>query len=141
MCPGPKEGVATQAVFYRDEDGRQPVREFFEGRLTPGALSLIESQIEELNGLPDNYPPLPFPQTSQVEGGMRELRCHTGRELYRILYRRSANLFVFLHVIRKDSRVIPRRDIELAQRRWRDYKRRMDAPHRRGPRAVGRDAP
>lgn len=133
--------VPTQAVFYRDARGRQPVREFLDAYLTPKSWTPIEKQIEEMNGLPDNHPPLAFPQTSHIEGGLRELRCHTGSALFRILYRRSGNLFVLLHAIRKDSRAIPRRDIELAQRRWRDYKRRMDAPHRHGPRAAGEDAP
>jgi phage-related protein len=133
--------VPTQAVFYRDEKGREPVREFLWAQLAPGARPTIEGQIEELNGRPDDGPPLPFPQTSQIDGGLRELRCHRGAALYRILYRRSGNLFVLLHMIRKDSRTIPHRDIELAQRRWRSYKRRMDTPNRRGPRAAGKDAP
>jgi phage-related protein len=102
---------------------------------------VIKGQIREMNGIPDNSPPLPFPRTSQIEGALRELRCHSGSDLYRILYRRSGNLFVLLHVISKTSSAIPRRDIELAQTRWRDYKIRMDAPGRRGPRPVGKDAP
>jgi phage-related protein len=109
--------VPTQAVFYRDEKGREPVWEFLGSVLTPKALEIVAKQIRELNGLPENDPPLPFPRTSQIDGVLRELRCHTGRTLYRILYRRSGNLFVLLHVIRKDSRSVPRRDIELAQRR------------------------
>lgn len=133
--------MPTQAVFYRDERGREPVREFVRARLSPKTQRDVEDQIEELNGRPDHAPPPPFPQSSQIEGGMRELRCHRGAELYRILYRRSGNLFVLLHMLRKDSRAIPRRDIELAQRRWREYKRRMDAPDRSGPRAAGGDAP
>jgi phage-related protein len=128
-------------VFYRDEKGRQPVREFLLTRLTSRSWEIVKRQIEEMNGLPDHLAPLPYPQTSQIEGALRELRCHNGSELHRILYRRSNNLFVLLHVIRKDSRSIPRRDIELAQRRWRDYKHRMDAPDRRGSRPVGKDAP
>jgi hypothetical protein len=59
-------------VFYRDEKGRQPVREFLLKRLTPRALARIEEQIEEMNRLPDPLPPLSFPWTSQVEGGLRE---------------------------------------------------------------------
>lgn len=133
--------MPTQAVFYRDERGREPAREFLRTRLTLKTQRDIEDQIESLNGRQDQAPPPPFPQSSQVDGGLRELRCHRGAELYRILYRRSGNLFVLLHMLRKDSRAIPRRDIELAQRRWREYKRRMDAPDRRGPRAAGRDAP
>ena len=133
--------MPTQAVFYRDARGRQPVREFVRANLTDRAWLVVKSQIREMNGLPDNLPPLPFPQTSQIEKPLRELRCHSGSDLYRILYRRSANLFILLHMIRKEGRAIPRRDIELAQQRWRDYRRRMDATQRRGPRAAGEDAP
>jgi phage-related protein len=133
--------VPTQAVFYRDEKGREPVREFLHARLTPNAWQLLKEQIEEMNGLPDKSPPLAYPQTSQIEGPLRELRCHVGSTHFRILYRRSGNLFVLLHMIRKDSRTVARRDIELAQRRWLDFKHRMDATDRRGPRPVGKDAP
>lgn len=139
--PGPWECVPTQAVFYRDERGRQPVKEFLLTELTLKSQELIADQIDGLNGLHDNAPPPPFPQTSQIEGALRELRCHSGSTLYRILYRRSRNLFVLLHVIRKDSRVVPRRDIELAQRRWHDFKRQMEDPDRHGPRPAGQDAP
>jgi phage-related protein len=128
-------------VFYRDERGRQPVKEFLWIQIPEKARLLIEEQIDEMNGRPDNAPPLPFPQTSQVDAGLRELRCHSGRSLFRILYRRSGNLFVLLHIFRKDSRMVPRRDIEIAQRRWRHYKQQIDDPNRRGPRPAGQDAP
>jgi phage-related protein len=117
------------------------VLDYLLANLAPGPWRIVKSQIREMNGLPDVSPPLPFPRTSQIEDGLRELRCHSGSDLYRILYRRSGNLFLLLHVIRKDRRTIARRDIELAHRRWRDYKNRMDAPSRRGPRPVGKDAP
>jgi phage-related protein len=133
--------VPTQAVFYRDDSGRQPVKDFLRSELTRKARHLIEEQIEEMNGLSDNLPPPPFPQTSQIAGPLRELRCHSGSTLYRILYRRSGNLFVLLHMIRKYGRAVPRRDVELAQRRWRDFKQQMDDPYRRGPRPAGQDAP
>ena len=133
--------MPTQAVYFRDEKGREPVREFVWSTLDSQARHLVKDQIEQMNKLRDDLPPLPFPVTSQIEGGLRELRCHSGSELFRILYRRSGNLFVLLHIIRKGSRTVPRRDIELAQRRWREYKRRMDAPERHGPRPVGKDAP
>jgi phage-related protein len=133
--------VPTQAVFYRDATGRLPVREFLDSTLTPHEGEIVGDQIDEMNGLPDNAPPLSFPRTAQIEGGLRELRCHSGSALYRILYRRSGNLFVLLRVFRKDSKGASRRDIEVAQRRWRNFKRRMDNQKRRGPRPAGRDAP
>jgi phage-related protein len=61
--------------------------------------------------------------------------------LYRVLYRRSKNLFVLLHMLRKNTGAIPASDIQTAQQRWEDFKARMDAQSRRPPRAVGHDAP
>lgn len=133
--------MPTQAVFYRDERGREPVLDYLRANLARRPWHAVKNQIREMNGIPDSSPPLPFPRTSQIKGPMRELRCHSGSDLYRILYRRSGNLFVLLHVIRKTGSAIPRTDIELAERRWRDYKHRMDGPGRRGLRPVGKDAP
>ncbi len=55
------------------------------------------------------------------------LRCHYGPVLYRILYRRSKNLFVLLHMLRKNTGAIPTGDIQTAHARWEDFKARMDA--------------
>ena len=91
--------------------------------------------------LPGGPAPLPFPHSSQVRGPLRELRCHYGPELYRVLYRRSGNLFVLLHMLRKDTGKIPGNDVAIAEQRWEDFKQRMDAPRRKPPRAAGHDAP
>jgi phage-related protein len=132
--------VPTQAVFYRDERGLLPVEEFLD-ELPEATRDGIDRRIEEMNGLGDHIPPLPFPATSQIEGALRELRCRVGKRRYRIFYRRSGNLFVLLHVTGKSSRSIPRVDIELANRRWERFKTKMDDPNRTGPRPIGRDAP
>ncbi len=91
--------------------------------------------------LTTSSPHLPFPHSSQVEGELRELRCHYGSEHYRVLYRRSRNLIVLLHMFRKDTGKIPEREIAIAKERWADFKARMDAERRRPPRAAGHDAP
>ncbi len=44
-------------------------------------------------------------------------------------------------MIRKDTGQIPEADILVAEKRWNDFKARMDAPRRRPPRAAGEDAP
>jgi phage-related protein len=132
--------VPTQAVYYRDADGSEPVREFID-REPPARQLILEMQIERLNGLADDDPPLPFPHTSQVDRQLRELRCHYGRAHYRILYRRSGNLFVLLHMFRKTNRSIPQSEAHLAHLRWADFKRRMDVERKVHPRAVGGDAP
>jgi phage-related protein len=129
-----------QAVYYRDANGDQPVDAFIEG-LTTRQQVIVDNQIDRLNMVKPDDPPLPFPHSSQVDGQLRELRCHAGRELYRIFYRRSENLFILLHAFRKDTDVIPLAEIATANARWADFKARMDAPRRRRPRAVGRNAP
>jgi phage-related protein len=128
-----------QAVFYRAADGSEPVDDFID-RLSVKRQVVLDNQIDRLNMLSPSDPPLPFPHSSQIEGELRELRCHYGRELHRVLYRRSRNLVVLLHVFRKDTGRVPRADIETAKSRWEDFKARMDAPKRRPPRAAGRDA-
>jgi phage-related protein len=101
----------------------------------------LDLQIDRLNGLRVDAPPLPFPHSSQIDGPLRELRCHYGSQLFRVLYRRSENLFVLLHILRKDTGKVPRSDIETAKKRWEDFRAGMNADPRVPPRAAGRDAP
>ncbi len=103
--------------------------------------AVIENQLDRLNMQEPDGPPLPQPWTSQIEGELREFRAHYGEEHYRVLYRRSGNLLVLLHLIRKTTRSVPKRDILTAKERWADFKRRMEAAKRTPPRAAGHDAP
>jgi phage-related protein len=130
-----------QAVYYRARDGSQPVRDFFQTLQPMAAHVVVENQIDRLNLCTEDGPPLPFPHSSQVEGELRELRCHYGNRHYRVLYRRSRNLFVLLHVFPKTTAAIPRREIEVAKERWNDFVARMGARPRIPPRPAGVDAP
>jgi phage-related protein len=131
----------TQAVYYRDLDGAEPVDEFIQA-LSPKRAAKIDDFVEEyLNGQPPEAPPPAFPITSQIEGELRELRVRFGNTRYRILYQRSENLVVLLRALEKDTEAVPQADIDLAKRRMADFKRRMDALRRRPPRAAGKDAP
>jgi phage-related protein len=105
------------------------------------AHATVALQIDRLNMLSEEMPHLPHPYSSQVEGELRELRCHYGRDLYRVLFRRSGNLVILLHMFAKRSAKIPKREIDIAKQRWDDFKGRMDAHPRVPPRAAGRDAP
>lgn len=132
--------MTLQAVFYRDRSGHEPVREMCDS-LDEDAQNAIDRQIDRLNLLSDKMPHLPFPHSSQADGELRELRCHYGKDLYRVLYRRSDQLLILLHAFAKRSRKIDRQDIQIAHERWRDFKERMDTPRRVPPRAIGSDAP
>ena len=131
---------ALQAVYYRAADGQEPVRNFID-ELDVETQAALDNQIDRLNLLSDEIPHLPFPHSSQVEGELRELRCHYGRSHYRVLYRRSDRLILLLHGFATRSAKLPRREIEIARKRWVDFKARMDAAPRRPPRAAGHDAP
>lgn len=133
--------MATQAVYYRDKKGNEPANDFLDGIGAPAAQAAIDLQIDRLNGLDAAAPPLAFPHSSQIDGPLRELRCHYGSDLYRILYRRSDNLFILLHAFAKNSKKLPETDKEIAKKRWDDFKARMDAEPREPPRAAGHDAP
>jgi phage-related protein len=116
------------------------VNKFIDGLSVKRQVAL-DNQIDRLNMLTTANPHLPFPHSSQVEGELCELRCHFGRELYRILYRRSRNLIVLLHIFRKDTGRVPKAEVDVAKTRWSDFQARMDASRRRPPRAAGHDAP
>lgn len=129
-----------QAIYFRAIDGTEPVRAFIES-LDPKRRAALFRQLDRLNDLSDAMPHLPFPHSSQVEGELRELRCHMGSEHYRVLYRRSERLIVLLHAFPKTTGKLPASEIKIARKRWDDFKGRMDARPRKPPRAAGRDAP
>ena len=129
-----------QAVYYRAADGSEPVRDLLESLDKKRRVSL-RNQIARLNLLSAEMPHLPFPHSSQVEGELRELRCHFGAEHYRVLYRRSESLVVLLHLFRKRTKKLPISEVEIARTRWQDFQARMNPPPSRKPRAAGHDAP
>lgn len=134
----------TQAVFFRDAKGLEPVDAFLEELLVtnPLAAAKIDEAIEEhLNGRRPSAPPPEFPISSQIERELRELRVRFGRTRYRLLYQRSENLIVLLHLFKKNTGAVPTRDVEMAKKRMMDFRARMDDSNRRRPRAAGRDAP
>jgi phage-related protein len=129
-----------QAVYYRASNGDEPVRELLESLDKKRRVSL-RNQIARVNLLSDEVPHLPFPHSSQVDGELRELRCHFGAEHYRVLYQRSEGLIVLLHAFRKTTAKLPNSEVQIARVRWQDFQTRMNAKPRRPPRAAGHDAP
>lgn len=132
--------AAFHAVYYRTPDGDEPVCAFLDA-LDDEVHAVLAQQIDRLNLLTDEEPHLPFPHSSQVDGELRELRCHFGRQLFRVLYRRSDRLLVLLHIFSKRTAKLSASEITLAQARWDDFKKRMEADPRWPPRAAGHDAP
>jgi phage-related protein len=131
----------TQAVYYRDRRGSEPVGEFIEA-LPAKRAAKVDDYIEEyLNGQPSDAPPPEFPISSQIEGELRELRIRFANTRYRVLYQRSGSLIVLLLAFEKNTGSVPTSEKTLAKRRMADFRRRMDARPRKPPRAAGKDAP
>ena len=101
------------AVYYRASDGTESVHDFLVA-LDVEVAATLALQIDRLNLLSDEVPHLPFPHSSQVDGELRELRCHYGRQLFRVLYRRSGPLLILLHIFAKRTAKIPGSDIAIA---------------------------
>lgn len=57
-----------QAVYYGARDGSEPVNDFID-RLTVKRQVALDNQIDRLNMLTASSPHLPFPHSSQIEGG------------------------------------------------------------------------
>jgi phage-related protein len=133
--------AGTQAIYYRDKRGVEPVDRFTEALPVKRAAKIDDYIEEHLNGQAPDAPPPEFPISSQVEGELRELRIRFANTRYRILYQRSENLIVLLHAFEKNTGAVPASEKALAKRRMTDFKKRMDAQPRRPPRAAGKDAP
>lgn len=133
--------AGTQAVYYRDGRGAEPVDQFIEALPAKRAAKIDDYIEEHLNRQALAAPPPEFPVSSQIEGELRELRIRFANTRYRILYQRSGNLIVLLHAFEKNTGSVPAAEKTLAKRRMADFKRRMDARPRKPPRAAGKDAP
>lgn len=139
VSKGNPRGPKLRTCFYCTPDGREPVDEFIDD-LPPAHQASIDSQLAMLKVLRAKDPPPAYPTSSQVEGELRELRYHHGSVQYRILYRRSDNFLILLHMFRKNTSKILERDKQIARDRWADFTSRMNADPRIPPRAIGHDA-
>lgn len=61
----------VQAVYYRDQSGKEPVNDFID-ELAPERQEELDFKISLLNRTANSDPPLPFPHSSQIEGQLRE---------------------------------------------------------------------
>jgi hypothetical protein len=134
----------TQAVYYRDSDGREPVNGWLESLLTtrPAAVAKIDAFVEQhLNGHRTDNPVRSFVSPRRSRAAYASCGFDSQNTRYRLLYHRSGNLLVPLHGVEKNTGALPAADKQLAQQRFADFRTRMDAEPRRRPSAKGHDAP
>lgn len=108
--------------FYETATGDSPARAFLqalpkEARRKCGRYMLFLQE----SGLA-----LPASRLKKLEGNIWELRPEYDGIEYRLLFGQSGDVFVFVHAFIKKRQKTTRADIELAQRRFRDWRTRND---------------
>ena len=111
--------MANEIVFYVTDRGEFPVLEFLlalSDKERAKCVQYIDALAEHGNALPANY-------VKHLEQGVWELRPEFGGTEFRLFYFTVIeNSFVMLHAIKKKTRSIPRREIELAIKRMKEVK-------------------
>jgi phage-related protein len=105
-------------VFYVEDNGAEPVREFL-GSLDRRTQARFDWSIEQLrvrNVLARE------PLVRHLEGKIWELRRESQTNIYRLLYAfMSGRRLLFLHGFQKKAQKTPRHEIEIAQRRLQHF--------------------
>jgi len=100
-----------QVVFYRDEEGNEPVKEFILNQ-PDGAIGEILHVFDLLYRFNLS---LGLPYIEKVRGRVWAFRIKHSSDYYRILYFTfSGKKFVLLHAVKKQSNKLSNRDIKLA---------------------------
>jgi hypothetical protein len=130
----------TQAIFYRDGAGREPINDFIESLSVPAQVA-IDSKIDILNGLPPHGPPLPFPHSSQVRANCANCAVTTAAPSIASCTGDPATCSFSFTSSRSGPARSQNRTSAVAEERFDDLRRRIEAVPRRPPRALGHDAP
>ena len=115
-----------KVILYTTEKGDNPVGDFIDSLpKKEGAKVFREIDLLEQKGIYLN-----FPHSSDIEGykGLRELRIRFSSDNISIIYFLNIkDTFVLLHGFRKKTQKLPKKELEIAITRMKDYlKRRGD---------------
>jgi len=116
----------TRLLYYRDLANRVPVFQWLLElrRRNPLAFAKCVSKIERLAALGHE---LRRPEADLLRDGIYELRTHSGRVQYRILYFfHGSNVAILAHSLTKEDRVPPA-DINRALARKKEVEADIDA--------------
>ncbi len=109
--------------FYRDPDGHEPVKSFFNSLPRSARAKVVRTLalLKEYGVL------LKEPYTRQVKGKIRELRIKDSQGNVRVFYfTHTGKRFILLHGFVKKTEKTPVREIETAERRMNDFLERQE---------------
>ena len=108
-------------IFYKTENGKSPVEEFLDTLTSKQAqkVTWVLRVIRDLNQIPQEY----FKKLVNTE--IWEVRVKSGNNIFRILgFKDGLNFVVLTNGFQKKTQKTPKSEIELAERRMREYKKR-----------------
>lgn len=111
-----------EVTFYRTESGNCPIEQFLDSltAMQSAKVTWTLGLIEDLDVVPKQY----FKKLTGTDD-IWEIRIRVGRDSFRILsFFDGPRLVVLNHAFSKQTRKIPKSDIQLAEERKRDYFRR-----------------
>lgn len=110
-----REAGSWSVVFYRDDHGGGPVREFLQG-LDQESQASIGWAIEQLRA---RNVQAREPLVRHLEGKLWELRRESRTNIYRLIYFFfRGRQIVFVHGFQKKTQRIPRADLQTARGRY-----------------------
>lgn len=116
-----KEEGPWEIEYYETSGGGVPVLEWIESMLEVERARALQ-YIEQLALLGTEARP---PLIDHLGGKLYELRCKAGNRQHRVAYFAwTSRKFVLLHGFIKKTRTTPRKDLDLARKRMREYERR-----------------
>jgi phage-related protein len=111
-------------VYYTNARGDSPVEEFVNAM--PEKQQRKVAAFLEL--LAQEGPRLRRPYADHVKGDLRELRMQFGRNEYRVFhFFVYGERVVLVHAFAKKSQKLPDREIETAEERMMDFKKRLES--------------
>ena len=123
------KGVESEAgtwkwVYYKAASGRVPVREFIDEQVE----EVREKIFFDLKRLVRFNVKLGPPYAEKIEGrDFWELRTKVKGDIYRTFYvARTGRKFVLLHAIQKKSQKTPKKELDVAEERMKDYLQRVN---------------
>lgn len=112
-----------EIVFYKKEDGREPVKEF----LLSTDIKMRAKMLRTIQLLQVNGNDLREPESKHLEDGIFELRANVGSDISRVLYFFVIGQRIILtNGFIKKKQKTPKAEIERAKRYREDYLRREE---------------
>ena len=110
--------------FYRDRNGKEPVKEYIAGlasRKDKNSRIKLNKIMDYIKALSEYGTQAGEPYIKHLEGDIWELRPLRDRILFAAW---NGNVFVLLHAFMKQTQKTPRREIEMAKKKFTEYQER-----------------